>query len=140
MYLFPSFFHSLGILLGGANGTVPVQLKFMIEDPEALPAGDPELERFNAFALEFHDFAAGQADQVVMVGAFGVMLKTSHAVSELARGGPPAFGHHFQRAVHCGISDSRIPLPDLVVEFIHAQMGTRFHKRPRDLLTLPGRL
>jgi hypothetical protein len=112
----------------------------MVEDPEPLLAGDAELKRFNAFAFEFHDFAAGQADQVVMVGAFSMMLKTGHAVPELARRSPPAFGHQLQGAVHCGIPNPRIPLTDLVVEFIHAQVGTRLHKRPRDLLSLPGGL
>jgi hypothetical protein len=140
MILLSSFFQSPGIFSGGTNGAITVKFQFMVEDPEPLLTGDAELKRFNTFALEFYDFAAGQADQVVMVGTFRVMLKTGHAVSEPARRSPTAFAHQFQRPVHCGISNPGTPLADLVVKLIDAQVGTRFYKEPGDLLSLPGGL
>jgi len=112
----------------------------MVEDPEALLAGDTGLQLLNAFAFEFHDFAADQADQMVMVRTGSAMLKTGHSVPKLARRGPPALYHQLQRAVHGGITDPRIPLTNPLVELIHAQVGTRFHKDPRNLLPLPGGL
>jgi len=56
----------------------------MIEYAEALLMGDKGLQRFDALALKFHDFATDQADQVVMVFALGAVLKTGDSVAELA--------------------------------------------------------
>lgn len=91
----------------------------MIEYAEALPVGDTGLQRFDALALKFHDFATDQADQVVMVLALGAMFKTGDSVAKLARGRPPALGHQLQRAVNSGISNPRIPLANPLVNLSH---------------------
>jgi hypothetical protein len=65
----------------------------MIEDPKAFSAGNPQLQSFDALARKFDNFTAGKTDQVVMMFSLGAMLKAGHAVSKLARRGPPALSH-----------------------------------------------
>jgi hypothetical protein len=138
MFQFPWPLHSLRILFGSASRTVTVKFQFVIEDPEALLARDTELHRFDPLALKFHDFAADQADQMVMVFALGAKLKTRHSVTKLARRRPSALRHQLQRSVDGGITNPRVPLADALVNLIYTQMGAGCHKHSYNLIPLPG--
>jgi len=117
---------------------VTIKLQFMIEDPKTLPTGYTRLQFFDPFALEFHNFATEQADEVVVVFARGLVLKKGQAIPKAARGSPSALGHQLQRAVDRGIPNPGIFLPNPLVELLHTQMGTRFHEYPHNLLPLAG--
>jgi len=108
----------------------------MIEDPKTLAVGDAGLQLFEAFAREFHNFATEQADEVVVVFAGGLVLKTGQAIFKAARGSPSALRHQFQRPVDRSIPNPAILLPNPLVQLLHAQMGTRFHEHPHNLLPL----
>jgi hypothetical protein len=50
-----------------AAGAHAVEFQFMGLDGEAVSAGDLFLKSFDVFILEFHDFAAGRADKMIVM-------------------------------------------------------------------------
>ena len=50
-----------------AAGAHAVEFQFMGLNGKAISAGDLFLKSFDVFILEFHDFAAGRADEVIVV-------------------------------------------------------------------------
>ena len=71
-------------------------------------SGDFFLESFNAWILEFNNFPAGDADQVVMVFIQVTGFVTRLAVAEMTLLGDTAFGKQLQGPVHGRITDSGV--------------------------------
>ena len=115
-----------------------IKLQFMIIDFKPLPPSNARLQDFDSLTLEFNDFAAHQADKVVMVLPCGPPFKAEHPVTELARRRPTAFSQQPQSTVYRGIPNPQISLPKSMVQFGRAQVGTGFNEHPHNLITLAG--
>jgi len=110
----------------------------MIIDLESLSPSNARLQGFNPLTLEFNDFAAHQADKVVMVLPCGPPFEAKHPIAELARRRPTAFSQQPQSTVYCGIPNPRILLPKPMVQLGGTQVGTRFNEHSYNLVTLAG--
>ncbi len=90
-----------------AAGAHAVEFQFMSLDGEAVSAGDFFLESFDILILEFHDLAAGGADQMIVVSLVRhvVILRLR---AEVACLGQPYFAKEIQRPVDRGETDMRV--------------------------------
>lgn len=90
---------------------MPIELHLVAEERKFVPRGDPFLLGLDLVVLEFDDFAALQADQVVMVMVSDV-FEPGLPPAKLALVRKPSLGQELERPVDGGIAD-------LVVQLFH---------------------
>lgn len=104
-----------------APGAHTVEFQLMGLDSEAISAGDFFLKSFDVFILEFHDLAAGRADEVI------VMPLVRHVIvlglrAEVASLGQPHFAKEIERPVNRGKPDMGIFLRELPIHLFRSDM------------------
>lgn len=76
-------------------------------DGEAISAGDLFLKSFDVFILEFHNFAAGRADKVIVVPLVRHVIVLG-LCAEMTRLGQTHLAKEIEGSVNCGQSNMGI--------------------------------
>ena len=79
-------------------------------------------------------------DEVVMMGAFVMVLEPSPAVAEVDLTGQSTIGHRLQGAEHCGQPDTSILTLDDLVKLVRAQVAFASQETGHDRFPLPSHL
>ena len=90
-----------------AAGAHAVEFQFVRVDAETVAAGDVFLKSFDVLILEFHDLAAGRADEVIVVALVGYVIVLSLR-AEVASLRQPDFTKEIERPVNGGKPDMRV--------------------------------
>lgn len=90
-----------------AAGAHAVEFQFVRVDAETVAAGDVFLKSFDVLILEFHDLAAGRADEVIVVALVGYVIVLSLR-AEVASLRQPNFTKEIERPVNGGKPDMRV--------------------------------
>lgn len=121
-----------------ATGTETVQLQFMRLDREPVPASHFFLKLFDLAILEFDDFPARRADQMVVMALVGniVILRLSAEVPRLSE---PRFAKQVQRPVDRGQPDMGVLFRQQAVHLLRCDVFLR-QKDAQNLLALASEL
>ena len=102
-------------------GADTVEFQFMGLNSEAISAGDFFLKSFDVFMLEFHDLAAGGADEVIVMSLVGhvIVLRLRAEVASL---GQPHFAKEIERPVDGGETDMGVLFCELPVHLFRGDV------------------
>jgi len=109
----------------------------MVERLKTVAVGNGVLEGFEGFVFKFDDFAAIEADQVIMVVPFGGGFVAGFTVSKFSWRREPQSSQELQGAVDRGITNLGIDFCHLGVDLGEVLMPRRLKKDVEDLLPLP---
>jgi hypothetical protein len=98
------------------------------------------LKFFDSIVPEFRNGAAERADKVVMVLTFSHMFIAGLTIAELDFAGNARLGKKFQSTVDRGITNVRMPGPELQIKLFDAHMPFGRKKRIEDNIALTGGL
>lgn len=104
-----------------AAGAHAVEFQFMGLDGEAIPAGDLFLKLFDVFILEFHDLAAGGADEVIVVPLVRHIIVLGLR-AEVACLGQSYFAKEIERPINCGKADMGVLFRELPIHLFRGDM------------------
>ena len=104
-----------------AAGAHAIEFQFMGLDGEAVAAGDFFLKLFDVFILEFHNLAAGGADEVIVVPLVGHIIVLGLR-AEVAGLGQSDFTKEIERPVNGGQADMRIFLRELPIHLFRSDV------------------
>ena len=104
-----------------ATGTHTVEFELVRLDGETIAAGDVFLKSFDIFILEFHDLAAGGADEVIVVSLVRHVIVLGLR-AEVASLGQPHFAKEIERPVNRGEPDMGIFLRELPIHLFRSDM------------------
>ena len=115
-----------------------VKLKSMAFNRKAMFSGDFNLEGLDARVLEFNDFPAGDADQVVMMFVMVAGLVTCLAIAKMTLLSDAALCKQFQAAMNGCITDARVLLAQTQIKLFRRKMRPGTKKLCENKLTLVG--
>ena len=118
-----------------AAGAHTVEFQFMGLDSEAVSAGDLFLKAFDVFILEFHDLAAGGADEVIVMPLVGYVIVLGLR-AEVASLGQPHFAKEIERPVNGGETDMGVLFCKLPVHLFRGDVFI-FQEHVENVLALP---
>lgn len=118
-----------------AAGAYAVELQFMGLDGETVSAGDLFLELFDVFILEFYDFAAGGADEVIVVSFVShvIVLGLCPEVTSL---GQSHLAKEIKRPVDCRQTDVGVFFRELPIHLFGGDVLI-LQEHIQDMLALP---
>ena len=104
-----------------AAGTHTVEFQFMSLDGEAISAGDLFLKPFDVFILEFYDFPAGGADEMIVMSLVGhiIILGLRTEVTSLSQS---YFAKEIERSINGGETDMRILFRELSIHLFRGDV------------------
>jgi hypothetical protein len=95
----------------------------MVADGEIVFFGHLLLQLFDAKVLEFYDFTAFSADQVIMMLTAMRYLVKGLSGAEIALLRQAAFCQKLERSVNGGVADMGMLFADFQIKFLSRQMG-----------------
>ena len=95
----------------------------MAAQQEVVFAGQLVLDLLDARIIDLNDFAAGDADHMVVVTVRRRQLVTGDAVAEMDLRGEPGFAKQLERPVDRGLADARILLLHALVELFQRMVA-----------------
>ena len=104
-------------------------------DGEAISAGDIFLKAFYVFILEFHDFPAGGANEMIVMSLVGYVVILSLR-AEVPSLGQSDFAKEIERPVNRGQTDVRIFLRELPVHLLRSDVLI-LQEHVKNVLALP---
>ena len=102
--------------------TNAVEVKPVGRGRKAVLAGKRILQCLNVRIHDFNVFAAPLAEKMIVVRAAG-MFVPGEAVAEMQFTRKAGIAQQLHGAVHCGLPEGRIFVPDEIVQFLNRQMA-----------------
>ena len=121
-----------------AAGAHAVEFQFMGLNGKAISAGDLFLKSFDVFILEFHDFAAGGADEVIVVSFMShvIVLGLRPKVTSL---GQSHLAKEIERPVDRGQTNMRVLFSELPIHLLCGDVF-RLQEHVENMLALSRKL
>ncbi len=94
-----------------------VEFQFMGLDGEAVSSGDLFLESFDVFILEFHDLAAGRANEMIVMPLVGHII-VLRLCAEMTGLGQAHVAKEIEGSVNCGQSYMWIFFSELPIHLL----------------------
>ena len=98
-----------------------VEFQFMSLDREAISAGDFFLKSFDVFILEFHNLAAGGANEVIVVPLVGHIIVLGLR-AEVASLGQSHFAKEIERPINGGEADMGLFFRELPIHLFRGDV------------------
>ena len=114
--------------LGPAFFADAVKVVYMPTQFKAVIFGHFFLQFFNARIADFYDLAAIKAYQMVVMAVWLGDFVAGDAVAKMDFHGQTGIAQQFERAVHCGLADTRIALDHMLVKFFKRVVAGQFKK------------
>ena len=94
------------------------------------------LDFFEFGAVDLFEFPTLNADEMVMVLVFVIVLVAQHTIAEINLPAQTRLGHELDGPGYRGIAYPLTPLSDKVVQFLHGNMPLSGQKYINDLISL----
>ena len=116
------------VAMGAACRADTVEIVYVPAQHETVRRGNVLLQFFNAFVTDFHDFAAGETDHVIMMAVGMGDLVTGNAIAEVGFGGESGIAEKFERAVNGRLPDAGVFFLYMQIEFLKGMMSGKIKK------------
>ena len=112
----------------------------MVERLKTVAVGDGVLEGFEGFVFKFDDFAAIEADQVIMVASFRSRFVSRLPILEFSSVGQTQPGQELEGTVNGDVADFRVGFGDLGINLCKTLVAGGVQEDVENLFPLFGRL